>query len=268
VLLAFMVIAGSHLVPSRAAPPPVPTAMRVNPVDGGETVWIPPGSFEMGSRDGADDERPARTVRLTRGFWMYRTEISNAQWTRFLHANPRHPRPKYAAVPHLMRPEQPVVAVSWDDAAAYCRWADARLPTEAEWEYAARGSDGRRYPWGNWEPDGELAVFWRPVLFGHPDAVGSRPAGASPFGLLDMAGSVWEWCADWYAPYSAGDATNPRGPSTGRKRVIRGGAWLSEMERLRTTVRSFGLPGRRSGHVGFRPVSLAPGLPAPDGGGA
>jgi formylglycine-generating enzyme required for sulfatase activity len=238
-----------------AAPQAPAAATRINPVDGGEMVWVPPGTFRMGGDHGREDERPLHTVRLTGGFWMYRTEISNAQWSRFLAANPRQPRPKYAGVEHLMRPKQPAVAVSWEDALAYCAWANVRLPTEAEWEYAARGTDGRRYPWGDWEPDGELAVFWRPVLFGHPDPVGSHPAGASPFGVLDVAGSVWEWCADWYGPYPVGTVANPRGAAAGKKRVLRGGAWLSEMEALQTTRRAFGLPQRRSGHVGFRPVS-------------
>jgi formylglycine-generating enzyme required for sulfatase activity len=230
--------------------PPV----RVNPIDGAEMVWVSPGTFRMGSGDGAEDERPMHTVRFTSGFWMYRNEVTNAQWNRFLAANPEHPRPKYGHVARLTRPEQPAVAISWEDAQAYCRWARVRFPTEAEWEYAARGADGRRYPWGNWEPDGTLAVFYRSISLGHPAPIGGRPAGASPFGILDMAGNVWEWCADWYGPYAAGTQVNPTGPVSGVKRVLRGGGWINEMEKLRATVRGYGKPTRRSGHVGLRPA--------------
>jgi iron(II)-dependent oxidoreductase len=248
-----------------AAPPPEESAARprVNPIDGAEMVWVPPGTFSMGAEAGPEDERPMREVRLTSGFWMYRTEVANAQWERFLRAHPGHQKPKYAHVPRLMRPEQPAVAISWEDAVAYCRWARVRLPTEAEWEYAARGPDGRRYPWGNWEPDGERAVFFRSIGLGHPAAVGSRLAGVSPFGVLDMAGNVWEWCADWYAPYPARPEVDPAGPAAGKKRVARGGGWTNEMDKLRTTARGYGLPTRRSGHLGFRPVSDGRGPRAP-----
>jgi formylglycine-generating enzyme required for sulfatase activity len=243
--------------------PPVHT--RTNPSDGAEMVWVSPGTFRMGAKDGEEDEQPVHRVRLTSGFWIYRTEITTEQWERFLRAHPRHQRPKYAHEARLMRPEQPAVAISWNDARAYCRWARVRLPTEAEWEYAARGTDGRRYPWGNGEPDGTLAVFYRSIGLGHPESVGGRAAGASPFGVLDMAGNVWEWCTDWYAPYPASAQTNPRGPASGKKRVARGGGWTNEYEKLRATARGYGLPTRRSGHLGFRPVSDAPGPRASGG---
>jgi formylglycine-generating enzyme required for sulfatase activity len=237
-----------------AAPEGVPKT-RVNPVDGAVMVWVPPGTFRMGSEDGADDERPVRRVRLTRGFWMYRTEVTTAQWDRFLRANPDHQRPKYAHEERLMRPDQPAVAISWEDAVAYCRWAGARLPTEAEWEYAARGRDGRRYPWGNERPDGKRAVFYRSISVGHPDPAGSHPAGVSPFGVQDLAGNVWEWCADWYGPYPERAQVDPTGPAEGTRHVARGGGWTNEMDRLRATARGHGKPTRRSGHLGFRPVS-------------
>jgi formylglycine-generating enzyme required for sulfatase activity len=217
-------------------------------------VWVPAGTYRMGANDGPKDERPMRTVRLTTGFWTYRHEVTNAQWDRFLRAHPRHQRPKYAHEARLMRPEQPAVAISWEDAVAYCRWVGARLPTEAEWEYAARGTDGRRYPWGNREPHPALAVFFRSISIGHPEPSGGRPEGASPFGALDMAGNAWEWCADWYGPYSKNAQTNPKGPPKGTQRVARGGGWTNEMEKLRATTRGHGKPTRRSGHLGFRPV--------------
>jgi formylglycine-generating enzyme required for sulfatase activity len=264
-LLGGVSIAGLTLaLPWVLTGPPSPQGAPVfqtgtNPVDGAEMVWVPPGTFQRGVPEGEADERPVHTVRLTSGFWMYRTEVTTAQWDRFLRSNPGHQQPKYAAVPRLMRPSQPAVAISWEDAVAYCRWARVRLPTEAEWEYAAGGPEGRRYPWGNGEPDGRLAVFYRSISLGHPDPVGSRPAGASPFGILDMAGSVWEWCSDWYGPYSSHPQVDPTGPAPGNRRVVRGGGWINEMEKLRTTVRGHGLPTRRSGHIGFRPVSEAEG---------
>jgi formylglycine-generating enzyme required for sulfatase activity len=259
VAVALLATAGGRAGNAPEAPPPPPAPpTRLNPVDGSLMVWVPPGTFQMGAEDGAENERPVHTVRLTRGFWMYRTEVTNAQWLRFLAAHPKHQRPKYAHQARLMRPEQPAVAISYDDAVAYCRWAKVRLPTEAEWEWAARGADGRRYPWGNWEPDPRLAVFFRSINLASPEAVGTRPDGASPFGVLDMAGNAWEWTSDWYAPYPSAAQTDPTGPATGKKHVIRGGGWINPMERLRTTVRGFGRPARRSGHIGFRPVCDAP----------
>jgi formylglycine-generating enzyme required for sulfatase activity len=259
-LLAVSVILTQQNRELRAQSPAPGAALsaRVNRADGAKMLWVPPGAFRMGASDGADNERPVHTVSLTRGFWIYQNEVTNAQWEQFLQANPSHQKPKYAHVPRLTKADQPAVAISWEDATAYCRWAKVRLPTEAEWEYAARGTDGRRYPWGNGEPDGALAVFFRSISLGHPEPPRGRPAGASPFGAYDMAGNVWEWCSDWYGPYPEERQVDPTGPVTGKKRVARGGGWTNELEKLRATVRGYGLPTRRSGHLGFRPVSDAP----------
>ncbi|MCA9027406.1 MAG: SUMF1/EgtB/PvdO family nonheme iron enzyme [Planctomycetaceae bacterium] len=235
---------------------------RVNEQDGTVLIYVPGGEFIMGS-DEFSSERPPHRVRVS-PFWMGRTEVTNAQYRRFLEATNGTPT-EYDNKPLYGAPDQPVVGVTWSMAEAYCRWAGGRLPREAEWEFAARGTDGRLYPWGNAEPDSSRAIYGR--IFGRggkPEPVGTTPGDVSPFGILDMAGNVMEWCEDWYAPYpeETGQVlTDPVGPSSGSKRIMRGGCWNFQAFALRTTNRFPTMPEMTGGteHLGIRLVVGAEG---------
>lgn len=150
----------------------------------------------------------------------------------------------------LRHPNRPVTRISWYEADAYCRWVGGRLPSEAEWEFAARGNEGRRFPWGNEEPDGRRANFTYNV--GAPSPVGIYPLGASPEGVQDLAGNVWEWCRDRFGPYPAHDEVDPTGPRSGYSRVSRGGAFGYPSMRLRSSFRLEFDPGKRYEFLGFR----------------
>ena len=226
-----------------------------NPRDGSRMIRIPAARFRMGSEDGRDDEKPVHDVSLS-AYSIGKHEVTRGQYLRFCRETGRA-EPPDPGVAH--EASHPVVNVSWDDAVAYCAWAGLRLPTEAEWEFAARGSDGRTYPWGNQAPDDSLANY--DSQHGGTWPVGGHPAGASPAGCLDMAGNVWEWTADWYGPYESVPAVEPRGPETGGRRVLRGGGWCYDGSYLRACVREALDPSCRVFEYGFR-VAAGPEPPA------
>jgi serine/threonine-protein kinase len=234
---------------------PEPVDFRTRPVDGMVMVYVPGGTFPMGSTEKEPeanaDEMPRHMVTLD-AFWIDRTEVTNAQFVEFLNQHGKN-SPQGTRMIALDEGytqisqegdefvttkaalDRPVVMVTWHGAAAYCRWAGGRLPTEAEWEYAARGPEGNPYPWGSEPPSCDLANHGTCV--GVPVNVGSRPAGASWCGALDMAGNVWEWVGDWFGPYQDLPQANPTGPATGEVPVLRGGGWHSPRRELRATYR-------------------------------
>ncbi len=219
-------------------------ATSTRQVDGMVMVFV---SAAEGFQMGDSDEKPVHTVALN-GFWLDQTEVTNAQYGRCVAAG-SCTASNYKDNPSFNGETQPVVGVDWDSARSYCQWAGARLPTEAEWEYAARGPEGRVYPWGNqWD----AAKANAENKLGKTAPVGSYAAGASWVGALDLAGNVWEWVADWYGPYSSEKQTNPTGPTSGQYRVLRGGSWSPRSLSVRGADRYWNVPSGRHADVGFR----------------
>jgi formylglycine-generating enzyme required for sulfatase activity len=243
-------------------------ATQMREKDGMVMVYVPAGEFIMGSKEGDVDERLEHTVYLD-AFWIDKYEVSNAQYQKCVGAGAcRAPttcgwgEPTYG---DASKTNHPVVCVNWDDARAYCAWARARLPTEAEWEKAARGTDGRRWPWGSTFDVSRLNFCDRNCEFDWKDTgaddgyartapVGNFPAGASPYGVLDMAGNVWEWVADWYDPnyYTYSPSHNPQGPDSGEKKVQHGGAWSNDKWIVQSAIRDPYLPTDTLSDTGFR----------------
>ena len=223
------------------APKPADTRRRENPKDGLTYVWIPAGKFTMGCSPGdtcSADEKPGHEVEITKGFWLSRTETTQAAYQKVTGKNPSH----------FKGDDLPVEQVSWDEAVAYCRGIGGRLPTEAEWEYAARGgTKGAQY--------GDLeAIAW----YGGNSDSKTHPVGKNKqenaFGLYDMLGNVWEWTADWYGEkyYEQREGIDPKGPATGTYRTLRGGSWVADPSFVRASYRVRGGPGSRSNGGGFR----------------
>jgi len=225
--------------------------------DGAEMVLVPGGEFVMGSDDADahffERERPVHRALLS-AFLMDRHPVTVGQVLKSC-AERRIPPPGGQQESERC----PAVRVTWDEARDYAEWAGRRIPTEAEWEKAARGTDGQEYPWGKEEPTPSRANF-EESGFGRPTPAGSFPAGASPYGCLDMAGNVWEWCADWYdTKYYAGSAwRDPKGPLSGSSRVLRGGAWNRASSYLRCATRRVQLPSWRDPTFGFRAARSLP----------
>ena len=248
--------------------------VKINPKDGLEYTWIPPGSFSMGcvprDMECRSEERPQRRVIIGQGdegFWMGRSEVTVRAYERFAEATGREmpSEPGSGALPGFntdwRKKSHPMVKVSWEDARAYCEWAGGRLPTEAEWEYAARGGvEGRTYPWGD-DLSHDHANYWRSG--GRDHWKFTAPAGSFPpneFGLYDMAGNVYEWVEDWYdeSYYSRSPLANPKGPKSGRLRVARGGSGFLNRSVLRTSARLRSRADTRNVGVGVRCIWSGP----------
>jgi formylglycine-generating enzyme required for sulfatase activity/predicted nucleic acid-binding Zn ribbon protein len=245
-----------------ATPSPSPTPMVVNPIDQAELIFIPGGEFIMGS-DPVEDpyfygsEGPPHTVTLSE-YWIYRTEVTNTMYQQCTDVK-ACPRPAYARsntrTEYYGNPiyaDYPVVYVSWKNASSYCLWVGGRLPTEAEWEKAARGTDERLFPWGNQPPMPSYANY------GAQDTkpVGSYPDGASPYGVMDMAGNVIEWVRDYFQAtyYQVSPYENPLGPASGSTRVYRGGAYHNPASGIRVVMRGSRSESHSNVDIGFRCV--------------
>ena len=224
--------AGERREAPDGAVPPSPPIIKVLPdtKDERAMVFVPGGRFTQGSYDGNPQELPVRKVFIS-PFWIDRDEVSVAGWERFRAAT-GHRASKYSRDKTLHRPHLPVVGVSWFDAGAYCAWAGKRLPTEAEWEKTARGTDARRYPWGDFFDRARVGG-------GGPQPVGGKPGGESPYGARSMAGGVWEWTHDFWGEFYYREAPlkDPQGPPSGFLHTIRGGSWREGPEYLRSAER-------------------------------
>ena len=240
-------------------------------------ILIPGGTFTMGTERRAPDEMPAHKVYLD-AYYISKYEVTNAEYLKFWNSlqsdnlkktteSPRHTPEDFSHLEHIGNwperaikyPDYPVVGVSWNDAKAYAEWKGMRLPTEAEWEKAARGYTDRTWPWGN---SIKLYANTSDKNDGYENRiapVGSFPKGKSYFGVMDMAGNVWEWTADWYSDvyYFHSPKKNPIGPDVGSWRVIRGGSWIDSLPRCSTTFRYYFYPTLRTSFVGFRLAKTA-----------
>lgn len=259
----------NDLTPATSAPiesatlPPVPVDLigsepapgtAVRWYDGSTLVYVPSGKFLMGH---GESDNPEHEVFLN-GFWIYRTKVTNEMYARCVAAGKCSPPGTDASLPNYTDPalkDRPVVGVTWEQAEKYCRWLDARLPTEAEWEKTARGPNGKIYPWGDAEPTCNLANFANCV--GHLSDVFDYPDGRSEYDAFDLTGNAFEWVADWYDPMryvQSPPSENPTGPETGSVRSVRGSAYVSTADQLRPSIRYFYEPEKFRPDLGFRCV--------------
>jgi formylglycine-generating enzyme required for sulfatase activity len=254
-----------------------PDNQALSPLDGMVLLLVPKGTFTMGSNSsGYAAEKPAHQVTLD-SFWIDKFEVTNGMFLKFVNATGtvtelekqnlswlfntngwysvagsgwRNPFGVNSSLDGRM--DHPVIQVTWNDAVKYCTWAGRRLPTEAEWEKAARGPDGNEYPWGNNAPSNDLANYGDMIGDTVPD--GSYPGNASPYGAMDMAGNVYEWVADWYSGsyYASSPTSNPTGPASGTHKVMHGGSWQLDVYNLHPYKREVSQPNYGNSNLGFR----------------
>ena len=256
--------------PGKRQPGSLPKSTNTSPLpteligqDGAPMVLIPAGEFTMGSDKGDDDEHPVHRVFLN-SYYIDKFEVTNGRFAKFVEAI--HSEPPWGFADQetpVAHADHPVRWVNWMDAVAYCLWAGKRLPTEAEWEKAARGTDGRMYPWGNDPPTPTQAVFGLKEGAETVSSIGNREKGQSPYGVHDLAGSLYEWTTDWYDEeyYQKIPAIDPHGPADGTAKVQRGGSYTNTPYRLRSSFRTKGDPTEHEPNVGFRCAQNAPPLP-------
>ncbi|HZU87211.1 MAG TPA: SUMF1/EgtB/PvdO family nonheme iron enzyme [Anaerolineaceae bacterium] len=237
----------------------------ISPLDGMQLLCVPAGKFLMGSDPTKDvnayyeDEKPQHSVYLD-AYWIDQTEVTNAMYQNCVQAgvcrvpksNESYTHPNYYG--NESYADYPVIGVAWEDAQAYCTWAGRRLPSEAQWEKAARGTDGRIYPWGNNHPDDTMLNYRMSGTDGDVVKVGSYPNDTSPYGALDMGGNAYEWVADWYDEfyYSASPLENPIGPLSGEYHIMRGGSAIDAPSELRVANRRLGKINHQYLPGGFR----------------
>jgi serine/threonine-protein kinase len=221
-------------------------------------VYVPAGEFTMGASSGSPAVQPVHKVTLD-AFWIDQTEVTNAMYALCVTAgacqlpSSKNSNTRASYYGDVQFDNYPVIYVNWTKAQAYCSWAGRRLPTEAEWEKAARGTDGRTYPWGESAPDATLLNFNNPSK-GDTTEVGKYPSGASPYGALDMAGNVSEWVNDWFdsSYYAKSPAENPPGPASGQFHILRGGSWFYEAANVSATSKAWDEPTFRNNNSGIR----------------
>lgn len=244
-----------------------PSVSGAAKAEAGEMILIPEGPFTRGSSDedilwaakqfhseSLDwyrDETPAHSVTLP-AFQIDKFEVTFGDYAVYMGATGKPPPREFENL-RLNHPRQPVVSVTWQDAKDYCHWAKKRLPTEVEWEKAARGTDKRHYPWGN-EPDALNAnIRGKGDSFRNTSPGGKFPEGASPYGVMDLSGNVWEWTEDWYQPHPGNEHAND---FYGEQfKVIKGGSWDSNLDLARLAVRGKAYPDQKKNYIGFRCVA-------------
>ncbi len=241
--------------------------------DGAPMILIPEGEFIMGTNEGRSNERPERKVWLPT-YAIDEFEVTMTRYDKFLQATGHASPALWDSEAVSTVGDRPAVGLTWHDAQAYCKWAGKRLPTEAEWEKAARGSDGRRFPWGHMQPFVDIANYNRGVWVSYAITLvkvksgikgmsirhGLKEGGKSPYGLYHMSGNAAEWVADWYDRRYYGKAPKkyPKGPDSGEKRVIRGGSWEDAPVGIRTTARVSAEPKYQDLTLGVRCAMDAP----------